>query len=178
VSAALDPFGAQLLDPGRDQFLRPDELVKRFCLRENAVVADIGAGPGYLTLPLARAVPRGKVIATDVRGDYLEIAGARARDAGLSNVDLRVVPRNHPALDDCSVDLAVLCQMDRFVGDRVSYFDALAVALRSGGRIALINDIGRRNVVLDAVAATALRIVDEWQPSPLDFVLLLAHGGS
>ena len=64
--ADLDAVGKQMLDPLREQTLHPTELVARLKLRSDAVVADVGAGPGFLTVPLARAVPRGSVIAPDL----------------------------------------------------------------------------------------------------------------
>jgi hypothetical protein len=55
--APLDYEGRKLLDPVRFEALRPAELIQRLELRSDARVADIGAGPGFLTLLLARAVP-------------------------------------------------------------------------------------------------------------------------
>ena len=42
---------------------RPDLLVSELEIDTSAVVADIGAGGGYLTFRLARRVPLGKIIA-------------------------------------------------------------------------------------------------------------------
>src|SRR5438105_5885682 len=83
---ALDPQGRAMLDPIRTQALHPEELVTRLHLAPDATVADVGAGPGFLTLYLARAVPKGQVIAADIRDDYLAVTAARAARAGLSNV--------------------------------------------------------------------------------------------
>ena len=45
------------------------------------MVADIGAGSGYYTVRLARAVgPAGKVFATDIQPGMLERLRTRARD--------------------------------------------------------------------------------------------------
>ena len=46
--------------------LKVDEAVGRLGLAPGAVVADIGAGSGVFTLPLARAVPQGRVYAVDI----------------------------------------------------------------------------------------------------------------
>ena len=62
-----------MLDPGRDRWQRPTRVLRALRARPNAVVADIGAGPGYFTLRLARAVgPRGHVYAVDPEPRSLE----------------------------------------------------------------------------------------------------------
>jgi len=119
-------------------------------------------------------VPRGRVIATDVRGDYLATAARRARAAGLSNVETRVVPRDRPALDVASIDLAFVCQVDQYLPDRVAYLRELKRALKPGGRVALVNYARFRDADLAAARAASLRVADEWAPSPPFFVLVLA----
>ena len=169
----LDGMGKAMLDPIREQALRPAELVTRLRLPPDAAVADVGAGPGFLTLPLARAVPRGTVLATDIRADYLEVAAERARAAGLHNVKMRVVPADRPALEPRSLDLILLCQVDHYLADRVSYFKALADALKPGGRIVLVNYARNREPAVTAVAKVGLRVIDEWMPSPAFFVIVV-----
>ena len=50
----------------RDSFQKPDEVMRALALRPGERVADIGAGSGYFTLRVARAVgPSGEVPAID-----------------------------------------------------------------------------------------------------------------
>jgi ubiquinone/menaquinone biosynthesis C-methylase UbiE len=170
---ALDGMGRQMLDPLREQILHPAELVSRLSLRPDARVADVGAGPGFLTLTLARAVPRGTVLATDIRADYLAVAAERAAAAGLRNVRTRVVPPDRPALDARSIDVAILCQVDHYLADRAVYLTALVPALKPGGRIVIVNYAEHRDAVLAAARRAGLRVVDEWQPSVGFFVVAL-----
>ena len=52
------------------------------------VVADFGAGSGYYTERLARAVgPSGKVLAVDLQPEMLEMVGARAKKLGFTNIE-------------------------------------------------------------------------------------------
>ena len=52
-------------DPARDAWQQPDRIVAELGLTAAMTVADIGAGTGYFTVRIARAVPNGQVIATD-----------------------------------------------------------------------------------------------------------------
>jgi ubiquinone/menaquinone biosynthesis C-methylase UbiE len=169
----LDPMGRAMLDSLRVEALHPADLVARLRLQPDAIVADVGAGPGFLTLPLAQAVPRGKVIATDVRADYLVVAARRAVQAGRGNVKTLVVAPEAPGLEPHSVDVAILCQVDHYLRDRVRYLTALVQAMRPGGRIVLVNYARHRDANLAAAHAAFLRVVDEWNPSPPFFAVIL-----
>ena len=44
------------MEPGRDAWQKPDELVRALKLKDGQVACDVGAGPGYFALRLGRAV--------------------------------------------------------------------------------------------------------------------------
>ena len=75
---------------------------------EGSRVLDVGAGTGDSTLATARRVgSRGRVLATDVSASMLEVAAELARQAGLNNVDTRVVDAQRLGLEPDSFDAAV-----------------------------------------------------------------------
>jgi trans-aconitate methyltransferase len=170
---ALDAQGRAMLDPIREQALKPIELIARLHLAPTATVADIGAGPGFFTLPLARAVPKGQVIAADVREDYLAVAAERAAAAGLRNVRTQTLAPDRPAFAPRSLDLAFLCQVDQYLPDRAAYFAKLVPLLARGGRVVIVNWVRFREADRAAAASAGLRIVDEWNPTPPLFVWVL-----
>jgi ubiquinone/menaquinone biosynthesis C-methylase UbiE len=161
-----------MLDPLREHALRPAQLVERLKIPKTAVVADLGAGPGFLTLPLSRAAT--KVLATDVRADYLETLRSRAAAAGVANVETRVVAADDPGLAPSSVDVAVVCQVDHYLVDRTAWLSKVARGLKPGGRIAVVNYVRHRAPLLEAARAAGLRVVDEWSPSPPFHLTVLA----
>jgi ubiquinone/menaquinone biosynthesis C-methylase UbiE len=173
--AGLDAQGQALLAPARAEELSPAALVARLQLDRRAIVADVGAGPGFLTPALAAAVPAGKVIATDVNASYLAVAARRAASRGLRNVETRVVPPDDPGLAARSIDFAVLVQVDDYLPDRAAYLRKLRAALRPRGRVAVVNFPIFRAALLAAASASGLVVVDEWQPSGRYFGVLLAE---
>src|SRR2546428_3993882 len=72
------------LDPARAAWQKPDRVVEALGLRRGQVVAEIGSGPGYFTLRLARAVgPSGRVYAVDPEPAMLDaLRGRPRRDGG------------------------------------------------------------------------------------------------
>jgi len=164
-TATLDGMGSSMLAPVRLEIMRPEALVARLALAPTAIVADIGAGPGAFTHALARAVPRGKVIATDVRSPYLERVERDARDRGERNIETRIVTPESSGLLPGEVDLAFLCQVDHYLRDRPAYLRALTATLRPGGRVVIVNYLKERDVI-DALAKDLhWEEVDRWEPA-------------
>lgn len=172
--SGLDAEDEAMLAPERLAALDPVGVVRRLRLPRNAVVADVGAGPGALTLVLGRAAPYGRVIATDIKPGALEALQKRARAQGLTNVETRVVTPTEPGLDPGSLDLAVLCQVDHLLPGRIHYLRALTAALRPGGRIALIHQRSHLPNARALLGAAGLVIVDEQLPASRYFLLIAA----
>jgi ubiquinone/menaquinone biosynthesis C-methylase UbiE len=164
-----------MLDPLRTELLRPAELIDRLHLEPNARVADIGAGPGFWTLSLARAVPRGRVIATDIRPEPLATLRDRARAQGLDNIETHLTPADDPQLDPASIDLVFLCQVDQYLPDRRRYLAKLARTLAPGGRIVLVNYARYLEPDLEAARTSSLAASEPWRPSSAFFSLVLTR---
>jgi precorrin-6B methylase 2 len=155
-----------------DRERRPELVVAALGLAPGAVVADIGAGSGLMTVHLARAVgDRGRVIATDIDGAVLDMLGTRIDAAGLgARIERRVVAPDQPGLEPGSCDAILLAQVDHYLGDRVRWLRAAAPALRPGGRIVITNRLHHRQAALDAADRAGLRRSSESTDAPGQFI--------
>ena len=124
-------------DPARDQWQEPDRVIAALELGPAMTVADVGAGTGYFAVRLARAVPSGKVIATDVEADMIRYMTERAKREGLTNLAAIVTPPDDPQLP--KVDRILVVDVWHHLGDRVGYAKKLAAALGPGGRLAVVD---------------------------------------
>ena len=126
-------------DPGRDAWQRPGEVLRALELGPAMVVADVGAGTGYFAVRLARAVPQGEVIATDVEPDMVRYLGERAGREQLGN--LRAVRATQAAsgLAPRSVDRILVVDVWHHLADRVGYARDLGIALRPGGKLLVVD---------------------------------------
>jgi len=62
----------------------PDRILGRF-LRQGDMALDIGCGPGFFTIPMARRVgERGLVVAADIHSGMLEKTRKRAERVGVA----------------------------------------------------------------------------------------------
>ena len=121
---------------------------------EGAVVADIGCGPGALSIALARQVgPTGAVLAFDRGAEAVEMARAVAERAGVPNVTVEVADADATGLAPATVDVAMIRHVLAHNGGREAAIVAHAASVvRPGGCVYLtdIDSSGIRNRPADA----------------------------
>lgn len=125
-------------DPKRDEWQKPHELIQALALKPDAVVADIGAGTGYLAVRLAHMTPRGRVYGVDLEPDMVNFLRTRAAQAGLANFSAVLAAPGELRLPE-KVDLAVLLDVYHHIGDRENYFRKLKASLKPDARVAIID---------------------------------------
>jgi SAM-dependent methyltransferase len=125
--------------PSRDAWQRPDDVLAALELGPGMAIADVGAGTGYFTVRLARAVPDGRIIATDIEPDMVRYLTERAQREGLTNVRAVKAGAADPNLPPGSVDRILVVDVWHHIADRVGYAAGLAAALRPGGKIAVVD---------------------------------------
>jgi SAM-dependent methyltransferase len=100
-------------------------------------VLDVGCGCGAPTLDFARAVgPSGRVAALDISGPMLAEGEARAKAAGIANIDWRQADPATAALD--GYDLLTSAFGTMFFGDPVGAFAHMRRAANPGARMAIV----------------------------------------
>src|SRR5262245_34950721 len=121
----------------RSQLQRPatEMMLDLAEVRAGSRVLDVAAGTGDQTLIAAQRVgPSGYVLATDVSGSMLKLAAEAARDAGLTNVETRVMDAANIDLDADSFD-AVICQLGLFLfSNPTSVLRGMRRVVRPGGK--------------------------------------------
>jgi ubiquinone/menaquinone biosynthesis C-methylase UbiE len=133
-----DEWVARFDDPERDAWQKPDEVIAALALRPTDIVADVGAGTGYFTVRLAKAVPEGKVIASDVEADMVRHLRERAAKAGLANVIAVQGDATDPKLPE-RAHVILIVDVLHHVQDRGAFFTTLAAQLADGGRIVIVD---------------------------------------
>ncbi len=149
---------ASLEDPARDAWQKPDEVVGALQLREGETVADVGAGSGYFTLRLAKAVgERGRVYAVDINPDMVRHLNRRLRDAGVRNVCTVLSEPADPLLPDASVDRVLIVDTWHHVEDQPAYLERLKHVLKPGGQVIHVDFQKRELPVGPPVSMTIAR---------------------
>jgi len=99
-------------------------------------VLDLGAGPGFVSLVLARAVgPTGRVLGLELSADYVEVARAAAASAGLEQLEFRRHDLCRDPLPDEPFDRAWCRWVAMFLPGLEPLVEQLGQALRPGGQV-------------------------------------------
>ena len=131
----------KLEDPERLKWLPPAEVLLRLHLTRGARVADIGAGTGYFSIPLAKEIgPSGEVFAVDLQQEMLDRLRQKLDQPDApKNISLHLGPASRLPLSDNSVDLAFYANIWHELSDPDAAFrEALRIA-ESKGRIAILD---------------------------------------
>ena len=93
-----------LLHPTLEETYDPQSMIALVPIHNDHKVADIGSGPGWLSIPLAKYVYSGTCYAIDIQQEMLKHVADQATGAKLKNVKTLVSQENKIPLDDESLD--------------------------------------------------------------------------
>jgi ubiquinone/menaquinone biosynthesis C-methylase UbiE len=129
------------LDHGdRENWQKPQMVISRLGDLSDKVVADIGAGTGYFTMPLARKAK--KVIAIDIEQNFLDYIARRlshAKDEKSLNVETRLVKPDDPLLAAEEADVVLIVNTYGFLSNRVDYFTKVWKGMKADGKLVVID---------------------------------------
>jgi ubiquinone/menaquinone biosynthesis C-methylase UbiE len=116
-----------------------DRLIRALELNPGAVVAEIGAGDGALTVAIAKAVGgEGRVYSNELNQDMLPTIRKRAEDEGLRNVTILEGKETSTNLPAGCCDGIFMRDVYHHIADPVSMNASLLASLKPGGRLAII----------------------------------------
>jgi ubiquinone/menaquinone biosynthesis C-methylase UbiE len=140
IAPVMSAAGAGWLErPEREAEEAPSRAIKALKIQPGQVVADIGAGSGYYTVRLARAVGEsGRVFATDIQPAMLELLRGNVAKAGLDNVTTVLGAPDDPRLPAATVDLALMVDVYHELAAPQAFLRRLRPALKKDGRLVLL----------------------------------------
>jgi len=132
--------GASWLDrPERELEEEPERAIAILAIKRGAVVADIGAGSGYMTEKLsARVGQNGKVYAVDIQPEMLRLLGRRLTQRKITNVIPIQGDVDNPKLPLSTIDLELLVDVYHEFSAPQAMLRHLRDALKPDGRLVLL----------------------------------------
>ena len=125
--------------PRRATTQKVDEVIADLSLKPGMVVADIGAGSGFFSRPIAKAVgPSGKVYAVDIQQGLLDYINKRDAEEKIPNIQTVLGEFDDPKIPARNVDLAFINDVLHHIEHRAAYLKALGTYIKPSGRIAII----------------------------------------
>ena len=118
---------------------QPASMLDALKIPPGSTVADVGAGAGYHSIPLARRVgPEGTVLATDVQPEMIQMLKQRAQAEGISNLKPLLCSQRDTRLPEGKVDLILMVDVYHECTDPEATIVGMHKALRPGGRLVLV----------------------------------------
>lgn len=135
--ADVQKYIAFLEREDRTKWQRPDNVISSLALQGDETVADVGAGSGYFTFRLARALPRGKVHAMDIEPAMIRYIQKRATTSGYENVQALLCQPDDPMVPP-GVDLVFISDVLNYVKHRKKWLSTLASQMEPGSRLVIV----------------------------------------
>lgn len=125
-------------DPGREKWQKPGEVIARLGDLSGKIVADIGAGTGYFSFPLAEKAK--KVIAIDIDQRFLEYIDQKNRrlPAPLP-IETRLATESDPRLQPGEANIAILVNTYHHIENRPEYFSGVRQLLAEEGAVVIVD---------------------------------------
>jgi ubiquinone/menaquinone biosynthesis C-methylase UbiE len=132
--------GAEWLDRAeRVSEEEPDIALDVLKIAKGSVVADVGAGSGYMTVKLSSRVgPTGKVYANDIQPEMLTMLRDRLSRMKITNVEPVLGTTTDPRLPANTLDLILMVDVYHELQQPQVMLQHMRQALKPGGRLVLL----------------------------------------
>lgn len=123
-------------------FTDPAKNLRAFALREDMIVADLGAGTGYYSILAGAMVPMGRVYAVEVERDYLTTIKDRAAEACLSNIEClwgNVEKIGGTKIKNEVIDKVIASNILFQVENKEKFIEEMRRILKPGGQVLLVD---------------------------------------
>lgn len=144
IGLTAAPVSAQPMpgEQNRESWQRTPDIFAALGVRPGAVIADVGAGQGYFTERLAKALaPNGKVYAVDISATALRQLQDRIRTAGLTNVEVVHGDVADPKLPAAALDAALIINAYHEMTEHQAVLANIRAALKPAGRLVIVEPI-------------------------------------
>ncbi len=126
--------------PGREVFDQKQIILQALQIKPGMKIADIGAGTGLYTIPMAQQVGEtGLIYAVDISIDFIKNIKIRAKKHGLKNVIGHINSQTEIGLPPNSIDMAFICNTYHHFEYPLSTLKSIYQALVPGSQLVIID---------------------------------------
>jgi SAM-dependent methyltransferase len=149
IAKVMGHTGAGWLErPSRELEEQPSKIVSALDLKPDDVVADIGAGSGYMSFRIAPLLTQGKVLAVDIQPEMLDIIEFFKQEKHITNVEPVLATLKNPNLPRASIDLVLMVDAYHEFEYPQEVMQGIVNALKPGGRVVLVEYRGENPLIM------------------------------
>jgi ubiquinone/menaquinone biosynthesis C-methylase UbiE len=135
------PYQAAFMinNPVRRALLKPARIVDKLGLAGREHILELGPGPGFFSVEIARRLTDGRLELFDIQPEMLEMARRQLERAGLSDVGFTAGQASDGLpFPDNTFDVAFLAAVIGEVPDQQACVRSLGQVLKPGGRLVFV----------------------------------------
>jgi len=137
-SHIFDPKHRAILESeDRKNWQNPQKIIELLELKPSDVVADLGCGTGYFTVPIARKVK--KVYGIDIQKEMLTFLEQKIRQHKIGNIETVLSKENEIPIQDESVDLLLTVNTLHEFRDKEAIVNEMRRVLKVDGRAVIVD---------------------------------------
>ena len=130
-------FALTLLIPIRNIFLSPKKLIERLELKKGDNVLEVGAGPGYFSLKVAKFLKNGKITLTDIQQEMLDIAKKRLAKRKVENANYYLCNGTKFEIEDNKFDVIYMVTVLGEIENQKEYIGEFYRMLKPNGILSI-----------------------------------------
>jgi len=173
-------------DPERVKILDPDRTLDKLELTGKTVLADLGCGTGFFSIPAARRVK--KVFALDIQEEMLDILREKIKKEKITNIEVILSGESSIPLSDKSVDILLMANVFHELEDRFTLLKEVNRVLKMNGRLIIIDwkkmemDFGPplqerldEKEVIDTCFINGFTLLERFNIGPYNYLLIFGR---
>jgi 2-polyprenyl-3-methyl-5-hydroxy-6-metoxy-1,4-benzoquinol methylase len=135
----FDQLVARFEAPGREEWQKPQAIIKSLGNLKGKTVVEIGSGTGYFSFRLAETGAH--VVAADVDERFQEYVRQRKAALKLNDDALvtRLIPYDSPQLDKEEADIVLLVDVYHHIENREHYFRQVRPGIKPQGKLVIVD---------------------------------------
>ncbi len=140
IAQVMGHQGADWLErPERQTEEKPDELIKALQFKPGEAVADVGAGTGYLSAPIARIVgTNGIVFAVEIQQEMLDLLIPKMTAQGITNIRPVLGTISDTKLPKSAVDTVLMVDVYHEFSHPFEMMQSICSSLKKNGRVVFV----------------------------------------
>jgi ubiquinone/menaquinone biosynthesis C-methylase UbiE len=126
-----------LLIPFRNTFLSPKQVISRLKLKDDMTILEIGPGPGYFSIKVAKTLKKGHLVIADIQSEMLRYAEKRINKQGITNIESYLCNGTSFDFKDETFDRIFMVAVLGEVENKTKYMAEFHRVLKKGGILSI-----------------------------------------